>query len=59
MFVRKNNYLLLVILALLCLQKADAQSAKAIPSLQTADSFFIARDWSNAANLYKKLLKER
>ena len=58
MFARKNNYLVLILLVLLYFQKAGAQSLKGAPTLQTADSFFIAHDWSNAANLYKKLLKD-
>jgi len=49
--------MLCIVAILFCCMKSNGQPS-GNTSFQTADSFYFANDWSNAANLYKQLLKD-
>src|SRR3954454_18668704 len=53
--IKKNFF---VTLASFCFIHANCQTLSGNASFQAADSFYFANDWSNAARLYKQLLKD-
>lgn len=55
--MQRLKRLLLFIATLLFFTHADCQNSQT-PTFQIADSFYFANDYSNAANLYKQLLKD-
>jgi tetratricopeptide (TPR) repeat protein len=58
MFTWKIKNLFFIGGTIFCFFNANTQPLLSDPSFQTADSFYFAGDWSNAAKMYKQLLKD-